>query len=95
MVKSSPPKKGSKLTLKVDFSSPVKKKPTWGNNIDVIQTDVDPICIAVVTRFDKVRFAIVTSSCRTQSKLTKHVYYTAGTARRFLHQAHARCLRSR
>ena len=52
--KTSPKKKGSgSLKMKINFS-PMKKTSKWGNWIDVYQTDVDPICIAVATRMDKV-----------------------------------------
>ena len=52
--KNSPKKKGAGgIKMKINFS-PVKKKSMWGNWIDVYQTNVDHICIAVATRMDKV-----------------------------------------
>ena len=50
----SPKKKGiGGLKMKINYS-PVKKSSMWGNWIDVYQTDVNPICIAVATRMNKV-----------------------------------------
>lgn len=57
-------RKGTSLLMSTNFASPVKpvktKKSTWGNFIDVYQTKVPPILIAVATRKDKPEGSYIT-----------------------------------
>ena len=59
----------TKITMKTNFSSPIKakKKPkvsTWGNYIDVYESLVIPIVIAVVTRMDREEGSYITPMIR-------------------------------
>jgi hypothetical protein len=55
--KKETPKKVSKITMNMNFSTPIKanrpKKSTWGNYVDIYETMVEPICIAFCTHMDK------------------------------------------
>ena len=59
----------TKITMKTNFSSPIKanKKPkvsTWGNYIDVYESLVTPIVIAVATRMDREEGSYITPMIR-------------------------------
>ena len=55
--KKNEPLKGSKIAMKMNFSTPIKgnraKKSTWGNYVDIYETMVEPIRIAFCSRMDK------------------------------------------
>lgn len=62
-------KKVTKITMKTNFSSPIKpskkqKVTTWGNYIDVYETLVAPIVIVVATRMDKPEGSFITPMVR-------------------------------
>ena len=59
----------TKITMKTNFSSPIKvnKKPkvsTWGNYIDVYESLVTPIIITVATRMDREEGSFITPMIR-------------------------------
>lgn len=63
------PKKGKKITMSTNFTSPIKtnKKPkvsTWGNYIDVYETLVEPIAIITCTRMDRPEGSFITPMVR-------------------------------
>jgi hypothetical protein len=61
-------KKGPKVKMNMNFLSPIKtnrvKRSTWGNHLDIYETDVDPIVIGVCTRMDKPEGSYITPMVR-------------------------------
>jgi hypothetical protein len=56
-------KGGNGVFMKTNFASPVKttkKKSTWGHYIDIYETKVSPILIAIATRMDKPEGSYIT-----------------------------------
>ena len=61
-------KEGKRIVMSTNFSSPIKskqsKKSKWGNYVDIYETSVQPILIAICTRMDKPEGSYITPMVR-------------------------------